>query len=52
MATVERPPSSQATHEVVNQALPLEDFNSFESDRVLVEAMRREGAEWALERAA
>jgi putative acyl-CoA dehydrogenase len=49
MATVERPP--QATHEVTNQAPPLEDFNSFEQDRPLVEALRREGAEWAEEKA-
>ena len=49
MATVERRP--QATHEVTNQAPPLEDFNSFEQDRPLVEALRREGAEWAEERA-
>jgi putative acyl-CoA dehydrogenase len=49
VATVERP--GQATHEVVNQPPPLEDFNSFEQDRPLVEALRREGAEWAEERA-
>src|SRR3954471_1070592 len=48
MATVERP--SQATHEVANQSVPLEDYNSFETDRVLVEAVRREGADWAEDR--
>jgi putative acyl-CoA dehydrogenase len=45
MATVERPTS--ATHEVVNQPSPLVDYNVFEADRVLVEAVRREGADWA-----
>jgi putative acyl-CoA dehydrogenase len=45
MATVERP--SFATHEVANQPPPLVDVNLFASDRVLVEAVRREGAEWA-----
>jgi putative acyl-CoA dehydrogenase len=45
MATVERRTSS--THEVTNQAPPLVDYNLFEADRPLVEAVRREGAEWA-----
>jgi putative acyl-CoA dehydrogenase len=49
MATVER--SRSDTHEVTNQASPLEDYNVFEADRVLVEALRREGAGWASERA-
>jgi putative acyl-CoA dehydrogenase len=35
------------THEVLNQPPPLENFNCFDSDRALVEALRREGAEWA-----
>jgi putative acyl-CoA dehydrogenase len=35
------------THEVTNQPLPLEDYNLFEQDRPLVEAVRREGAGWA-----
>ncbi len=35
------------THEVTNQPPPLEGHNVFESDRTLVEALRREGAEWA-----
>ena len=39
-----------ATHEVTNQALPLQDYNTFEADRVLVEALRREGGEWAADR--
>ena len=49
MATVER--SRSETHEVTNQAPPLEGHNSFSSDRVLVEAVNREGGEWAAERA-
>jgi putative acyl-CoA dehydrogenase len=49
VATVERPQAD--THEVTNQAAPLADYNTFAGDRVLVEAMRREGADWALDRA-
>jgi len=49
VATVERP--SHATHEVTNQARPLEDFNSFQQDRPMAEALSREGAEWATQRA-
>jgi putative acyl-CoA dehydrogenase len=49
VATVERPHAE--THEVLNQASPLADFNTFSSDRVLVEALRREGGEWAHDRA-
>jgi putative acyl-CoA dehydrogenase len=48
MATVER--RSGSTHEVTNQPPPLVDYNVFEADRPLVEAVRREGAEWAQER--
>jgi putative acyl-CoA dehydrogenase len=36
-----------STHEVTNQPPPLEDVNLFAEDRVLVEAIRREGAGWA-----
>ena len=39
-------------HEVANQPPPLDDYNVFEADRPLVEAVRREGAEWAEERIA
>ena len=49
VATVERP--SSATHEVSNQSVALEDFNSFEQDRPLTEALGREGADWAEGRA-
>jgi putative acyl-CoA dehydrogenase len=45
MATVERP--AFGTHEVVNQPSPLVDYNVYAADRVLVEAVRREGADWA-----
>jgi putative acyl-CoA dehydrogenase len=51
MATIEeRPQAEGATHEVFNQSAPLEDYNPFEQDRPLVEALRREGADWAEER--
>jgi putative acyl-CoA dehydrogenase len=46
VATVQRP-GSQETHEVFNQASPLVDYNVFEADTPLVEAVRREGGEWA-----
>ncbi len=39
------------THTVFNQTPPLAGWNVFASDRVLVEALRREGAGWAEERA-
>src|SRR5207342_1747932 len=42
---------SSATHEVFNQAPPLEDYNPFDADEPLKEALRREGAEWAEARA-
>jgi putative acyl-CoA dehydrogenase len=48
MATVER--QSFGTHKVTNQPPPLVDYNVYEADRPLVEAVRREGAEWAEER--
>jgi putative acyl-CoA dehydrogenase len=46
VATISEP-ASAATHEVVNQPPPLEGHNAFETDRPLVEALRREGAAWA-----
>ncbi|MEM6730515.1 MAG: isovaleryl-CoA dehydrogenase, partial [Myxococcota bacterium] len=39
------------THVVDNQPPPLEDYNVFESDTPLQEAMQREGAEWAIDAA-
>jgi putative acyl-CoA dehydrogenase len=40
-----------ATHEVFNQSVPLEGYNVFAADRVLVEALEREGGQWAAPRA-
>jgi putative acyl-CoA dehydrogenase len=40
-----------ATHEVANQVPPLEDRNLFDDNVPLIEALRREGGGWALERA-
>jgi putative acyl-CoA dehydrogenase len=48
MATAER--ATTGNHEVANQPPPLVDYNLFTADRPLVEAIRREGAEWAQER--
>src|SRR3954453_8457717 len=45
MATIER--RASGTHEVTNQSPPLAGYNVFSADRVLVEAVRREGADWA-----
>lgn len=39
-----------STHEVVNQASPLENYNLFTSDQALVEAIKREGADWSFDR--
>ncbi len=36
-----------ATHAVSNQSTPLEGYNTYETDHVLIEALRREGGEWA-----
>src|SRR2546423_1131135 len=41
------PARTAATHEVLNQPPPLEGYNVFERDAVLVEALRREGGDWA-----
>ena len=49
MATAQQQ-GSRRTHEVINQPPPLLDLNLFETDRPLVEAVRREGAEWDEER--
>jgi putative acyl-CoA dehydrogenase len=40
-----------ATHEVANQSTALEGYNVFAADRVLREALEREGGGWAAERA-
>jgi putative acyl-CoA dehydrogenase len=38
---------ARSTHEVLNQPPPLEGYNLYLSDEPLVEAVEREGAEWA-----
>lgn len=43
--------SVSATHEVTNQPLPLEGYNAYDQDLVLVEALHREAAGWAEDRA-
>ncbi|MFL6291077.1 MAG: isovaleryl-CoA dehydrogenase [Thermoanaerobaculia bacterium] len=48
---VAEPVDSHSTHAVFNQPPPFEDVNLFTSDHVLAEALRREGAGWAEERA-
>ena len=39
-----------ATHEVVNQPPPLVDYNAFDADQALSEAVAREGGAWGVER--
>jgi putative acyl-CoA dehydrogenase len=50
VATVEST-AARETHAVFNQASPLEDYNPFDADRPLREALVREGAGWAEDRA-
>jgi putative acyl-CoA dehydrogenase len=54
MSTLETPRGDRTTgvrtHEVTNQPTPLADYNVFEADAVLVEAVEREGADWARDR--
>jgi len=38
------------THEVLNQPPPLRDYNPFDCDRALAEALEREGGGWAADR--
>ena len=45
------PMSQLATHDVINQPAELVDFNLYEQDAALVEALNREGAAWAEPRA-
>ena len=45
----DRPEVLAETHEVFNQAPPLENYNPFESDAALKDGVAREGAAWALE---
>ena len=39
--------SPKDTHEVLNQPPPLVDYNLFTTDRILADALEREGAVWA-----
>jgi putative acyl-CoA dehydrogenase len=39
-----------ATHEVLNQPPPLVDYNAFEADPALRDALIREGGEWGVDR--
>ncbi len=53
MATTDKRRSGAAagaTHEVFNQATPLENYNVVGEDAALVEGVRREGAGWAEDR--
>jgi putative acyl-CoA dehydrogenase len=48
MAVLEPSPTrDRSTHQVTNQPSPLEGYNLFLEDAPLVEAVRREGADWA-----
>src|SRR3954466_3134936 len=49
MSTAEKP-TGVRTHEVSNQPPPLVDYNVFEADDVMKEAVRREGAGWATDK--
>ena len=40
-------PGRGATHQVSNQPPPLQGYDAFATDHVLVEAVQREGADWA-----
>ncbi|MBI3993246.1 MAG: acyl-CoA dehydrogenase family protein [Candidatus Lambdaproteobacteria bacterium] len=46
-----KPMASLATHEVTNQPPPLEDYNLYELDPVIQQALAREGAGWAADQA-
>ncbi len=50
MALQDRTTGQHETHRVTNQPPPLQGFDLFEQDRVLVEATAREGGEWGAER--
>jgi putative acyl-CoA dehydrogenase len=43
-------PAARATHEVLNQPPPLEDYNAFDADPALQEALEREGGAWGVDR--
>jgi putative acyl-CoA dehydrogenase len=41
---------AERTHEVLNQPPPLEDYNAFDADSALQEALVREGGQWGIDR--
>jgi len=47
MPDLHLPSSRFVTHEVSNQAPPLQDFNAYSADQALVDAVHREGGGWA-----
>jgi putative acyl-CoA dehydrogenase len=49
MATTDRAHAG-ATHEVLNQPPPFVDYNAFEADPALGEALLREGGDWGVDR--
>ncbi|HEY9785851.1 MAG TPA: hypothetical protein V6D17_10650, partial [Candidatus Obscuribacterales bacterium] len=49
LATSNGVTKEQKTHQVLNQPPALENYNLFSSDKVLVEAVLREGAGWAMD---
>jgi putative acyl-CoA dehydrogenase len=50
VATAREVLGTGATHEVVNQATPLVDYNAFDADPALGEALEREGGGWGIDR--
>jgi putative acyl-CoA dehydrogenase len=42
--------TDRRTHDVLNQPPPFEDVNLFDGDLALCEALKREGAVWAVDR--
>ena len=50
MMSTASPSRRTATHDVLNQPPPLVDYNAFEADPALGEALIREGGEWGLDR--
>jgi putative acyl-CoA dehydrogenase len=50
MSVLDRGAAHHETHEVTNQPPPLQGFDLFEQDHVLVEAVAREGGDWGTQR--
>jgi putative acyl-CoA dehydrogenase len=50
MMSTTSPSRRTTTHEVINQPAPLVDYNAFDADPALQEALVREGGEWGLDR--